>query len=219
MNLIVAATGDIAVPMLKALSADKRFSIGLVITGVDRPAGRKMELTPSAIKRAAETLGLSVFQPESMNEESSIQKLKAFAPDLMLVMAYGQILSEEVLAIPRLGCVNVHASLLPRHCGASPVQSALLEGDSKTGISVMHMAKAMDAGPVYESFQVRITSDDNAITLSNQLARLAAEKVPEVLSAIVAGKGSPKPQDESRATFCKKISKADGQIVWSEPAD
>ena len=218
MKLIVAATGDIAVPLLGALAADKRFEIPLVITGVDKPAGRKMELTPSSVKQAARALGLPVFQPESVNDKTGVQKLRAIAPDLLLVMAYGQLLSAEVLAIPRLDCVNAHVSLLPRHRGASPVQNALLAGDETAGISVMKMTEAMDTGPVYRQFPIPIVPDDDAMTLSQKLAKLAAEKTPDVLSAIAEGELSPQPQDESQATFCKKISKADGQIDWYEPA-
>jgi len=219
IKIIILATGDIAVPLLRALASDKRFAVVTVVTGADRPSGRKMEVKMSAIKEAAQKLGLPVEHPEKISDSGVAAKLRSLKPDLIVLMAYGQILPAELLEMAPHGSINVHVSLLPRWRGASPVQSAILAGDTETGISVMKMVAKMDAGPVYEYFSIPIGADDNAITVSDKLAQLAAEKTPEVLVQIAAGKKSPRPQDEGRATFCQKISKAEGQIDWNEPAE
>ncbi len=163
-------------------------------------------------------LGLPVFQPENINEKESAAKLKNLKPDLVVVMAYGQIMKPDVLKIPKYGCLNIHGSLLPKYRGASPVQNSLLNQDKETGVSLMQMAEKMDAGPVYAKFAIPIIEDDNASTLTDKLAALTAEKIPDALESIAVGKLKPEPQDESKVTFTAKIGKEDGCINWGEEA-
>lgn len=210
-RLIFIATGGIAVPLLQRLAKDERFEVAQVITGLDKPAGRALELKASLVKQTAETLKIPVVQPVIIERTEPA--------DFLLLMAYGQILPEEVLKSPTKGALNVHVSLLPRHRGASPVQNALLEGDLETGISLMKMIPKMDAGPVYGRFSIPIAVDDNAVTVSEKLAELAVQKVPEVLIQIAEGRMTALSQDETQATYCKKISKSDGEIRWTESAD
>ncbi|MBN1258508.1 methionyl-tRNA formyltransferase [Candidatus Peregrinibacteria bacterium] len=218
ISVVFAGTTRIAVPLLKALAEDGRFGVRLVITQTDKPAGRKMELSPSPVKIAAEQCQLPVFQPENINAEASAGRLRTLAPDLMVVMAYGQILKPDVLGIPKYGCLNIHGSLLPKYRGASPVQNSLLNRDKETGISLMRMAEKMDAGAVYAEFAIPIGEDDDASTLTDKLAAITAEKIPDALKSIAEGKLKPEPQDESKVTFTTKIEKADGNINWTEDA-
>jgi len=218
LPILFIGTADIGAPLLRALSADKRFEIKLVVSQPDKPAGRKLELQPTAIKAEAIKLGLPVFQPEKINTPEALSELRKYKPEMIVLMAYGKILKKEILDLPLMGCINVHASLLPRHRGASPIQFCLLSGDKKTGISIMKMEEGMDTGPVYAAFDFPITDEDNAETVWDKLAKLTAEKTPDVLISIAEGKVDPKPQDDSKATFCAKIEKTDGLIDWSEPA-
>jgi len=214
IKLVFAGTPDIAVLLLRALAADDRFEIPLVITQQDRPAGRYLELRMSPIKAEAAVSGIEVFQPENINSEESLELMKSKKPDILLSFAFGQILRRPALDIAKQGCLNVHASLLPKYRGASPIQSALLNSDSITGISLMRMEEKMDTGPVYERFSLAIDPEDNAVTLSMKLAELAAEKIPDALLNL----GKAEVQNESQASYCKKITKEDGLIRWNEEA-
>ena len=218
ISLIFIGTGNIGAPLLEALVNDERFDVKLVITQADKPAGRKLELTPSPIKVRSEELGVRSFQPEDINSSDSLKRIKEIVPDMIVLYAYGQILSKELLDIPKFRCINVHASLLPKYRGASPVQQSLLNQDEKTGISIMKMEEKMDSGPVYKQFELQISDDDNAITLTERLANLSAHEAPDLLYAIAQGDLSPAPQDDSQASYCEKIKKSDGQINWNEDA-
>ncbi|PIZ72691.1 methionyl-tRNA formyltransferase [Candidatus Peregrinibacteria bacterium CG_4_10_14_0_2_um_filter_43_11] len=217
IRLIFAGTPEIAVPLLRSLAEDKRFELVLVVTQEDKPAGRRMELQPSAIKRTATELEFPLLQPKNINDFGSIDHLRKLNVDLMVVMAYGQIFSKELLYISRHGCINVHASLLPKYRGASPIQHALLDGEEKTGITIMHMEEQMDTGSAYDTFSISITSADDAMTLREKLGQLAGEKTPDVLLSIIRDNLKPEPQ-EGEATYCQKIQKTDGKIDWKEPA-
>lgn len=219
IKIIFIGTADIGAPLLKTLTDDNRFSVSLVITQTDKPAGRKMELQASPIKLKAVDLALDVFQPDNINTKESVERIKKLKPDMIVLMAYGQILKKELLEIPEFGCINIHASILPKHRGASPVQQSLLHGDTETGISIMKMAEKMDAGPVYATSKIPITDEDNAVTLMSKLADLTAKQTPEVLSEIVEDGLKPEHQDHEKATYCQKIHKSDGNIDWKEPAD
>jgi len=214
LRIIFAGTPDIAVLLLRALSADDRFEIPLVITQQDRPAGRYLELRMSPIKAEAAVSGIEVLQPENINSEESLKLLKSKKPDLILSFAFGQIFKAPILNLPKLGCLNVHTSLLPKYRGASPIQSALLDGDSVTGISLMKMEEKMDTGPVYDRFSITIDPEDDAISLSMKLADLAAKKIPDALMNL----GKAEVQNESQSSYCKKIVKEDGKINWHEAA-
>lgn len=219
ISLIFIGTGDIGAPLLESLANDDRFNVKLVITQIDKPAGRKMELKASPIKLKAINLGLEVYQPDDINSADSLKTIRKLSPDMIVLMAYGQILKKELLDLTEFGCVNVHASLLPKHRGASPIQQSLLHQDEETGISIMQMAEKMDSGPVFATSKIPITDDDNAVTLSDKLAELTSKKTPDVLYEIVEDELKPTPQDHPKATYCQKIHKNDGNIDWNEPAD
>ncbi|MFH0837913.1 MAG: methionyl-tRNA formyltransferase [Patescibacteria group bacterium] len=215
LKIIFAGTDGVGAELLRKIS--KLFDVVLVVTGQDKPAGRKLQLQPSPVKLVAEELELEVFQPLDINADLSVRRLANLNPDIILVMAYGQILSREVLDIPKIACLNVHASLLPKYRGASPIQASILNMDKKTGISLMKMVRQMDSGPVYRQFTLGIAANDTAQSLADKLAKLAAGEVPRVLFEIESGL-QPEDQNEAKATYCGKISKADGQIDWSRPA-
>lgn len=219
IKLIFIGTDPIGVKLLEALRYHPQLEVALVVTGQDKPVGRKMVLTANPIKQKALELGLEVFQPQKVSDPESVAKLKTCDPDFLVVMAYGQIVSQAVLEVPKIDCLNVHTSLLPKYRGASPIQSALLNGDSKTGVSLMRMVKAMDAGPVYAQFELPIEPEDTAGTLWEKLAELSAKTVPQAVVDISDKLLSPVEQDEAKATYIQKISKVDGEINWSEPAD
>jgi len=218
IKIIFTGTPEIAVPLLKSLSDDERFEVSLVITQADRPAGRKMELTPSPVKKMAEKLSIPIFQPDNINSPESIERIRQENSDAVIVMAYGQILSADVLSAPKQGCINVHASLLPKYRGASPVQSALLNHEKETGISIMKMTEKMDAGPVFARLSTPIEEDDNAIILTEKLAHLAAHQSRDTLYSAINEELEPEAQDQKSATYCTKIKKEDGNINWSEDA-
>lgn len=219
LSVIFIGTGEIGADLIKSLNKDDRFNIELVITKPDKPAGRKMKIMPSPIKTAALDLGLKIYQPENVNSDESLKKIKNINPDMIILMAYGQILGRKLLGIPKFGCINIHASLLPKYRGASPIQQSLLNHDSVTGISIMEMEEKMDTGPVFEMFKIQISDEDDSITISDKLGKLAAEKAPDVLTAIAEHRAEVKTQDNSIATYCKKITKSDGKINWSERAN
>ncbi len=218
ISLIFIGTAGIGVPLLEKLAQDDRFDVKLVITQADRPAGRKMQLTPSPIKIESLELGVESCQPEDINSKESLAKIREVQPDMIVLYAYGQILSKEILNIPEYGCINAHASLLPKYRGASPVQQALLDSDDITGLSVMKMEKKMDAGPIYRQFELDIKKEDDVLTLTDRLANLTAYEMPDTLYAIAQGDIEPEAQDNTKATYCEKIKKSDGKINWNEDA-
>ncbi len=219
LPILFIGTADIGAPLLRALAADPRFEIKLVVSQPDKPAGRKLELQPTPIKAEAQKLGLPVFQPEKINKPEALDELRKHKPEMIVLMAYGKILKKELLDLPPLGCINVHASLLPRHRGASPIQNCLLSGDAKTGISIMRMGEGMDTGPVYALFEIPIAEEYNAETVWEKLAQLTAKETPDTLISIAEKKLVAKPQDDSKATTCTLIEKTDGEIHWEEPAE
>lgn len=216
MKAVFCGTGDIGVPALEALAASDRHTLAAVVTGPDKPAGRKLAPRPPRIKEVAAAHGLPVLQPLRIRE--AIDALRPLAPDIMVVMAYGRILPREVLDLPRLGCINLHASLLPRHRGASPIQAAILAGDTESGISVMQMDEGLDTGPVLLEKKIPLAADPTAGELHDLLADLAAPALLEALDGLAAGTLHPQPQDASAATTCGKLRKADGFLRWDLPA-
>lgn len=216
-RIIFMGTPAFAVPSLEALVAE-RYEIAAVITQPDRPAGRGRRLVAPAVKQAALRLGLPVWQPETMRGEQIMDRLREAAPDAIVVAAYGEILRPNVLAIPPRGIVNVHASLLPRHRGASPVAGALLAGDEVTGVSIMLMDEGMDTGPILDMATLPIVPDDNRGTLTDKLAALGAEQLRETLPRWLSEEITPQPQDNSQATYSRLIKKEHGRVNWEEPA-
>lgn len=214
MKIIYFGTPQFAVPPLKALSENENCEILAVITQPDKPVGKKQILTHSEVKIAGEQLGLPVFQPKNKKELTAI--LKNFKADFYVVIAYGMILSPEILAMPQISCINVHGSLLPKYRGASPIQETLLNGDAVGGITLIKMAEKMDQGPIYLIRKVNIEPNDNFPLLAEKLSNLTAELLPLALEDIMGGILTPIPQNEKNSSYCHKISKQDGLIDWTK---
>lgn len=218
LRVVFAGTPEFAVPALEAL-ARSSHSVAAAYTQPDRPAGRGRKLTPSAVKSAALRLGVPIEQPATLKDEDTIQTLAAYAPDLIVVAAYGLLLPQAVLDLPAHGCVNVHASLLPRWRGAAPIERALLAGDRETGISLMRMEAGLDTGPVYARYPLQIDSEDTAGRLRERLAALGARGLVEVIERIAAGAAHAEAQDAVTATYAHKIEKAEARIDWHLAAE
>lgn len=216
-KIVFMGSPDFAVPSLEELA--KVYNVVGVVTQPDRPFGRGQKLAPSAVKAIAETLDLPVFQPESMRSSEALAQLKAWQPDLMVVAAYGQILPKEVLAVPSKGCLNVHASLLPRWRGASPIQAAIEAGDPKTGVTIMEMVYKLDAGPIVAQREVPIRSATFADELGQQLAYLGALTLVEILPAYLGGTLKAIPQDDSLVTYAPMLKKSQSRLNFNENAE
>ena len=214
MKLIYAGTPDFAAVALDALLT-AGHEVVTVLTQPDRPAGRGLKLVPSAVKRLALERGLTVAQPVTLKDEGVVAELAATGAEAWVVAAYGLILPETVLRLPPLGCLNIHASLLPRWRGAAPIQRAILAGDRHTGISIMQMDRGLDTGPVLSSATLAIADDDTAQSLHDRLAALGARMIVEVLR----DRPAPQPQDDTHATYAAKLDKREAQIDWRQPAD
>lgn len=217
LRIVFAGTPGFAVPCLRA--AAERGEVVGVYTQPDRPAGRGRQLAPSPVKVEALARGLPVFQPENFRSKEAREQLRALQPDLMVVVAYGLILPQSVLEIPRFGCWNVHASLLPRWRGAAPIQRALEAGDKETGVCLMQMEKGLDTGPVLLSLATPITADDTGGSLHDRLAALGAEVLGDGLKLLRAGmRPVPQPQPGEGVTYAHKLDKAEARLDWSRPA-
>ena len=216
-RLIFAGTPGFAVPSLEGLIAAGHPPLA-VFTQPDRPAGRGRRLTPPPVKAAAEAHGLPVHQPARLDATEE-ERIRALAPDLMVVVAYGLILPAGVLAAPRLGCVNVHASLLPRWRGAAPIQRAVMAGDRETGITLMRMEAGLDTGPMLARRSTPIGADETAGSLHDRLAAMGAELLTEHLETILAGEAVETPQDEREATYAAKLSRPETRLDLAESAE
>ena len=216
LKVVFMGTPDFAVPSLKALKREG-YEVPLVITQPDKPAGRGKRLRPPPVKVLAQELGLRVYQPEKVKENWELKGiLEGIKPDLIVVAAYGKILPEWLLDLPKYGTINVHASLLPKYRGASPIQWAILNGEKETGITIMKVIPELDAGPILSQKKVKIEEEDNAKTLHDKLANLGAELLVETIPKFVFGEIEPVPQDEGRATYCPQIKKEMGRVNWQE---
>ncbi|MBM3860361.1 MAG: methionyl-tRNA formyltransferase [Verrucomicrobia bacterium] len=215
MRIVFMGSADLACPCLEALARLPNHEVVAVVTQPDRPKGRDLKLSPPPVKVAAEQLGLAVQQPPSMKDPAAQEALRASRPDLIAVVAYGQILPRAVLDLPPRGCINVHASLLPRWRGASPIQHAILAGDAETGVTTMFLNEKMDEGDIILQRVEPIRTDDTSGTLYDRLAKIGAELLVE----IVTGENLPRrPQDHSQATYARKLTKEDGRVNWTKPA-
>jgi len=218
-RIIFAGTPDFAVPYFNALGGDADFEIIGVITQPDKPSGRKQELAPSPVKQAASALGIKIFQPEKLTgNQGIISDIKKLSPDLLVVVAYGLIIPQSMLDSFPQGAINVHPSLLPKYRGASPIQSAILNGEKTTGISIMLMDEKMDHGPLLAQREVALTGEETNGSLHFQLAELGSPLLLETIIKYLAGNIKPQEQNHDEATFCKIISKEDAQIDWQLPA-
>lgn len=217
MRIIFAGTPDFAAASLKAL-LDSDHDICAVYTQPDRPAGRGRKLTPSPVKQLALDHQIPVEQPLNFKQENSLEQLASYQADLMIVVAYGLLLPQAVLDTPRLGCINVHASLLPRWRGAAPIQRAILAGDNETGVGIMQMEAGLDTGPVLLEARCPIAASDNAQSLHDKLAALGATTLLESLKDIEHLLQQARPQDDSQMTYAAKLQKQEAVIDWQQPA-
>jgi methionyl-tRNA formyltransferase len=216
-RIVFAGTPEFAVPSLTAL-VDGGHTVVAVYTQPDRPSGRGRKLAASPVKQAAVARGLPVIQPETLRDPSAQEALRALQADLMVVVAYGLLLPVAVLAAPRLGCVNVHASLLPRWRGAAPIQRAILAGDAQTGVTIMQMERGLDTGPVYLTRVTPLVARETAGSLHDRLCVLGAQTLLEALPGILSGSLQPIPQDDSLAIYASKLNKEEALIDWSSSA-
>jgi methionyl-tRNA formyltransferase len=217
VRIVFAGTPDFAATALQAL-LDNDYPVTAVYTQPDRPAGRGRQLVPGPVKQVALAHRLPVFQPESLKTTEAQEELRALAPDVMVVAAYGLILPAEVLAIPTRGCLNIHASLLPRWRGAAPIQRAIAAGDRETGITIMQMDEGLDTGDMLLTRTTPITGEDTGGSLHDRLAELGGEAIVAALKSLQAGELKAQPQDNSQACYAHKLSKQDGHINWQAPA-
>jgi methionyl-tRNA formyltransferase len=218
LRIVFAGTPEFAVPSLRA--AAQRNEVVAVYTQPDRPAGRGRGLQPSPVKREALLRGLPVLQPEALKGTAAADALRALQPDLLVVVAYGLILPRAILAIPRHGAWNVHASLLPRWRGAAPIQRAIEAGDHETGVCLMQMEAGLDTGPVLLSQRLSIGGSETAGQLHDRLAVLGAQTLSDGLGLLRAGmRPVPQPQSEAGATYARKLDKSEARLDWSEPAE
>lgn len=218
LRIVFMGTPELAGASLNALLKENAFEIVAVVTQPDRPKGRDLKLTPSPVKQIALDAGLPVLQPAKARDGNFISELRALKPDLIAVAAFGQILPQAILDLPAYGCLNVHTSLLPKYRGASPIQSAILNGDSETGVTIMKMDAGLDTGDILSQQQTPIRDDDDAATLHDRLAGIGAALLVKTIADWVGGKIKPVPQRHESATHVVKIRKEDGRIDWNKPA-
>ena len=222
MRIVFIGTGEIGVPTLRAL-LDSEHEIVAVVTQPDKPVGREQSIEPPPIKKAligrARPSGVPILQPGRIKNPQTIEEIRRLTPDVIVVVAYGQILPRDVLEIPRLPCLNLHASPLPRWRGAAPVQAAIAAGDCETGITVMYMDEGLDTGDILLQRNVEILPNDTGGSLHDRLAQIAPETLLESLRLLAAGNAPRIPQDNARATYAPKLKREHGQIDWSESAE
>ncbi|MGB2815559.1 MAG: methionyl-tRNA formyltransferase [Dehalococcoidales bacterium] len=217
LRMLYMGTPEFAVPPLEKL-VQEPCPVVAVYTQPDKPGGRGRSLIMSPVKIAALRLALPVVQPDSLKESEAVAQLAGFQPEVIVVAAYGQILPQPVLDLPRYGCLNIHPSLLPRHRGASPVSAAILAGDADTGVSIMLMDSGLDTGPVLAQEKAAISPQDTTGSLTGKLSDMAARMLPGVLDRWVKGEITPRPQNEAEATYSAAIKKEAGEIDWQLPA-
>jgi len=216
MRIVFMGSPDFAVPSLDTLA--EQFDVVGVITQPDRPSGRGRRLSQSRVKDRAIELGLSLFQPKRMRDDASIEILRSWQPEVVVVAAYGQILSQECLDVPTRGSINVHASLLPRWRGAAPVQAAILHGDAMTGVTLMLMDAGLDTGPILAQRMLDITLTETGGELTHRLSKLGAEMLPDTIASFINNDIAPIPQIDDLATYAPMLKKVDGHLDFSQPS-
>lgn len=215
--IVFAGTPDFSVPPLRALLASEYQVVG-VYTQPDRPAGRGRKLSPSPVKEVAQDAGIPVYQPANFKDPAAVEELESLHADLMVVVAYGLLLPKAVLAAPRLGCINIHASVLPRWRGAAPIQRAVLAGDTSSGVTIMQMEEGLDTGPMYLIEEVVLAENETGGSLHNRLSALGADALMKALPGIFDGSSVPVHQDDALSCYARKLDKAEAWIDWSRPA-
>ena len=217
MKIIFAGTPDFAVPALEKLYKNN-YDVQLVITQKDRPRGRGKKLQYTPVKEKALELGIEVFQPDNINSSDSIEKLKSISPDFIIVAAFGQILKREVLDIPKYGCINVHASLLPKYRGAAPINWAIINGETETGITIMEMEEGLDTGDMISKRSIPIVDEDDCESIHDKLAYLGSDLLVETIDDIVKGRAKKTPQNHNVSSYAPMIYKKTGKIHWNNKA-
>jgi methionyl-tRNA formyltransferase len=215
MRIIFIGTGEIGLPVLEALAASKEHQVLAVITQPDKPVGRQQKLAASPIKEAAFRLHLQIYQPEKIRAEASVAQLKYLRPDVLVVVAYGQILSRAVLDLPRYGCLNIHASLLPKYRGASPIHAAIQAGEKQSGVTIMWMDEGLDTGDILLQEKINLRRHETTESLQKRLAKLAPDALLKALDLIAKNEAPREPQDRAQATLTKKLRKDSGLIDWT----
>src|SRR6266480_726156 len=219
MRIVFIGTGEIGVPTLQALVRSSEHRLTGVVTQPDKPAGRTQQIEPPPIKRALAGTKMSILQPARIKGREAIEQVRALRPEAIVVMAYGQILPRDLLEIPPVACLNLHASLLPRWRGAAPIQAAIAAGDPETGITVMYMAEGLDTGDILLQRKIEILSADTGGSLHDRLAQIAPEALLDALQMLAKGNAPRIPQGNALATYAPKLTRDDGKIDWSEPAE
>lgn len=219
MRVLFIGTGEIGVPTLRTLLQSQKHELIGAVTQPDKPVGRAQRIEPPAIKKELAQMGLPILQPKRLRDPEAVELIRALGPDLIVVMAYGQILPKSVLEIPRVACLNLHASLLPRHRGAAPIQAAIVAGEAETGITVMYMDEGLDTGDILLQEKLALAPNETGGSLHDRLADLAPEAILRALDLLVEGKAPRQPQDAARATYASKLTREDGKIDWKKPAE
>jgi methionyl-tRNA formyltransferase len=219
MRVVFIGTGDIGLPVLRWLLNSEAHEMVGVVTQPDKPVGRDQRIQAPPIKAAVQGLAIPVLQPERIKREEAVSEIRALAPEVVVVIAYGQILPRAVLEIPTAACLNLHASLLPRHRGAAPIQAAIVAGDRETGITVMYMDEGLDTGDILVQSTVPISADETGGTLHDRLAEMAPPVLEQALGMLVARTAPRVPQDDGSATYAPKLEREHGLIHWSESAE
>jgi len=218
MRILFIGTGDIGMPTLQALLKSEHEIVG-VVTQPDKPVGRAQTIEPPPIKKALAATKIRVLQPARIKDRQAIEEIHALTPDVIVVMAYGQILPSDILEVPKITCLNLHASLLPRWRGAAPIQAAIAAGDRKTGITVMYMNEGLDTGDILLQCAIDIEPTDTGGSLHDRLAKVAPETLLESLELLENGRAPRIPQHDALATYASKLKREDGKIDWTNPAD
>ena len=216
MRVLFIGTGEIGVPVLRSLMGSKEHDLVGVVTQPDKPVGREQRIEAPPIKIEAAGSNLPILQPKRI--KNAVEEIQALKPDVIVVMAYGQILPQTILEIPRMACLNLHASLLPKHRGAAPIQAAIVAGDRETGMSVMCMDEGLDTGDVLLQKRIEIGPEETGGSLHDRLAEIAPQALNEALTQLKSGTAARTPQDSSAATYAPKLEREHGRIDWNEPA-
>lgn len=218
MRIVFIGTGEIGVPVLRSLLSSQEHVLAGVVTQPDKPVGRAQHIEAPPIKSALAGNNLPILQPERIKRDEAVGRIRDLAPDAIVVMAYGQILPRSVLEIPRVACLNLHASLLPRHRGAAPIQAAILAGDRESGITVMYMDEGLDTGDVLLQSRLEIARNETGESLHDRLGQIAPGALQEALAQLQRGTAARIPQDSSAATYAPRLQRGDGCIDWTESA-
>ena len=218
MRIVFIGSGEIGVPALHALQKSEHEVVA-VVTQPDKPVGREQKITPPPIKAALGDAKMSILQPAKIKDPAAIEQIRAIAPEVIIVVAYGQILPRAVLEIPKIACLNLHASLLPRWRGAAPIQAAIAAGDRETAITVMYMDEGLDTGDVLLQRKIDIEPNETGDSLHDRLAQIAPNALLESLQLLANGNAPRIPQDKAVATYAPKLNRESGRINWNEPAE